>query len=131
MQFTIKDSPITNVIRANEPILAAHKAYTILKKQYKLNKPGQYLVYGIKNSMNSKTYKYIATDIQLNGTLKTRPLIHNLPKVLETQVIKNNISNKKNIITFTNHKSKLNSEIQSLSKIYKREYDRLNNNSFK
>lgn len=131
MEFTIKDSPITSVIKANKPILAAHKAYNMLKKNHKLNKPGEYLVYGIQNSMNNKTYKYIATDVQLNGTLKTRALIHSLPKVLETRVVQNNKSNKKNIITFTNNKSKLNSEINILNNRYNKEYDRLNKNSFK
>ena len=129
MEFTIQDSLITTVIKATKPISAAHKAYNMLKKNHKLTEPGQYLVYGIKNSLNNKTYKYIATDVQLNGTLKTRALIHSLPKVLETRVVQNNKSNQQNIITFTNKKSKLNSEIKILTNRYNKEYDNLNSNS--
>ena len=38
MEFIIQDSPITCVIRATKRILAAHKAYNILKKKHKFEK---------------------------------------------------------------------------------------------
>lgn len=111
-------------LNAESPIKAAYKAYNRIRPNYDLKTPGEYLIYSIQDITTEKVHNYIGTDIKLNGSMKTRPLVFSLPKDLKYEIMN------KNITTFlmNNGNKKLDFQLNKIIKRYNKEYDRYNSN---